>query len=186
MATAPRAGELLTVGHGTLAAADLAELLVGAGVAGVVDVRAFPGSRRHPQFGRAELERWLPDAGIAYRWEPRLGGRRRGRADSPHVALRNDAFRAYADHMAEPEFRAGLTGVLADAAARPTAVMCSESLWWRCHRRLLADAATLLHGTTVVHLLHDGRTTPHVLTDGVRRAGDRVVYDVGGDVPLPL
>jgi uncharacterized protein (DUF488 family) len=178
--------ELLTVGHGTLGADDLAALLVGAGVAAVVDVRAFPGSRRHPQFGRAELQRWLPDAGVAYRWEPRLGGRRRRRADSPNVALRNDSFRAYADHMAGAEFRAGLADVLADAGARRTAVMCSESLWWRCHRRLVADAATLLDGATVVHLMHDGRTTTHVPTGGVRRAGDHLVYDVGGDVPLPL
>lgn len=178
--------ELLTVGHGTLAADDLAALLTGAGVAAVVDVRAFPGSRRHPQFGRGELERWLPDAGVAYRWEPRLGGRRRGRPDSPHVALRNDAFRAYADHMGGLEFRAGLDEVLAGAAERSTAVMCSETLWWRCHRRLLADAATLLDGATVAHLLHDGRTVAHVPTDGVRRSGDHLVYDVGGDVPLPL
>ena len=178
--------DLLTVGHGTLPADDLAALVVGAGVDLVVDVRAFPGSRRHPRFGRAELARWLPEAGVDYRWEGRLGGRRRVQPGSPNVALRNDAFRGYADHMAGAEFRAGLDGVLDDAGRRTTAVMCSESLWWRCHRRLLADAATLVDGTSVVHLLHDGRTTAHALTVGVRRAGDHVVYDVGGDVPLPL
>ena len=178
--------DLLTVGHGTLPADDLAALLLGAGVDLVVDVRAFPGSRRHPQFGRAELARWLPEAGVGYRWEGRLGGRRRVQPDSPNVALRNDGFRGYADHMAGREFRAGLDGVLADAARRTTAVMCSETLWWRCHRRLLADATTLVDGTSVVHLGHDGRTTAHALTDGVRSAGDHVVYDVGGDVPLPL
>jgi uncharacterized protein (DUF488 family) len=178
--------ELLTVGHGTLPADDLATLVVGHGVALVVDVRSYPGSRRHPQFGRTELGAWLPEAGVAYRWEPRLGGRRPVRADSVNVALRNAAFRGYADHMTTPEFRQALDDVLADAAARPTAVMCSESLWWRCHRRLLSDAATLVGGAAVAHLMHDGRMVPHPLTDGVRRDGDSLVYDVGGTLPLPL
>jgi uncharacterized protein (DUF488 family) len=102
------------------------------------------------------------------------------------VALRNPAFRGYADHMAEPEFADALTAVLAEAASRTVAVMCSETLWWRCHRRLLSDAATLGRGAEVAHLAHDGRLTPHALTDGVRRDGDGVVYDVGGDRPLPL
>lgn len=177
---------LLTVGHGTLPAEGLAELLRGAGVTLVVDVRAYPGSRRHPQFGRDAMAAWLPAAGIGYRWEPRLGGRRRGRRDSPNVALRNAAFRAYADHMAGAEFAAGLDALLGDAARTATAAMCSESLWWRCHRRLLSDAAALVHGADVVHLLHDGRQVAHEPTAGARRDGDRVVYDVGGQAPLPL
>ncbi|HEX6420178.1 MAG TPA: GNAT family N-acetyltransferase [Acidimicrobiales bacterium] len=178
--------ELLTVGHGTLAADDLAALLRDHGVELVVDVRSYPGSRRHPQFGREQMAAWLPEAGIDYRWEPRLGGRRRAQGDSPNVALRNPAFRGYADHMGGADFRAGLDGVLAEARRRRTAVLCSESVWWRCHRRLLSDAAVLVRGATVRHLMHDGRTAPHRPTEGVRRAGDRVVYDVGGDRPLPL
>jgi uncharacterized protein (DUF488 family) len=178
--------ELLTVGHGTLAASELADLLLGAGVVQLVDVRSYPGSRRHPQFGRAEMAAWLPEAGVAYAWERRLGGRRRVAADSVNVALRNEAFRGYADHMATTEFRAALDEVLAGAATRRTAVMCSESLWWRCHRRLLSDAAVLLRGAAVHHLMHDRRRVDHPLTDGVRRDGDHVVYDVGGDIPLPL
>ncbi len=178
--------ELLTVGHGTLDADDLARVLGDQEVALLVDVRSYPGSRRHPQFGRAEMARWLPRAGVDYRWERRLGGRRPVHGDSVNVALRNEAFRGYADHMTTPEFRTALDGVLAEAAIGRTAVMCSESLWWRCHRRLLSDAATLLGGVAVVHLMHDGRTVPHPLTDGVRRDGDHVVYDVGGSLPLPL
>jgi uncharacterized protein (DUF488 family) len=178
--------ELLTVGHGTLTADQLADLLRGHGVELLVDVRSYPGSRRHPQFGRGQMEAWVPDAGIGYRWERRLGGRRPTRPDSVNVALRNDAFRGYADHMAGAGFRAALDEVLADAAAGPTAVMCSESVWWRCHRRLLADAAVLVDAATVVHLMHDGRRVPHAVTDGARRADGHVVYDVGGDVPLPL
>jgi uncharacterized protein (DUF488 family) len=184
--TARVTAELLTVGHGVLAADELADLLRGAGVDELVDVRSYPGSRRHPQFGREEMGAWLPDAGVAYRWEPRLGGRRRAQADSPNVALRNEQFRGYADHMAGDEFRAGLDEVLASAAAHRTAVMCAESLWWRCHRRLLADAAVLVRGASVRHLMHSGQLVDHRLTDGARRAGDRVVYDVGADVRLPL
>lgn len=177
---------LVTVGHGTLSAGALADLLRDSGVEVLVDIRSYPGSRRHPHFSREEMARWLPDAGVAYRWEPRLGGRRRPRADSPHVALRNEAFRAYADHMDTPEFTAALDDLLAGAARQRTAVMCAESAWWRCHRRLLADAAVLLRGADVRHLMHTGRMEPHVLTEGARRTGDRVVYDVGGAVPLPL
>jgi uncharacterized protein (DUF488 family) len=186
--TAPRSDptRLYTVGHGTLAADDLAALLTGSGVELLVDVRSYPGSRRHPQFGRAEMERWLPEAGVAYQWERRLGGRRRARPDSPHVALRNEAFRGYADHMDGPAFGAALDAVLAEAAERPTAVMCSETLWWRCHRRLLSDAAELTRGAEVRHLLHDRRLAPHAVTDGARVEDGRVVYDVGGERPLPL
>jgi uncharacterized protein (DUF488 family) len=132
------------------------------------------------------MEGWVPEAGVAYRWEPRLGGRRRVRADSVNVVLRNEAFRGYADHMASAEFRAGLDGLLAEVPRRRTAVMCSESMWWRCHRRLLSDAAVLVGDATVRHVMHDGRCVPHPVTEGARREGDHVVYDVGGDLPLPL
>jgi uncharacterized protein (DUF488 family) len=177
---------LLTVGHGTLAADEFASLVTGAGVALVVDVRSYPGSRRHPQFGRPAMERWLPDAGVDYRWERRLGGRRQARSDSPHVALRNPAFRGYADHMSGDAFAAGLDALVRWAAERRTTVMCAESLWWRCHRRLLADAAVLTRGVAVEHLLPDGRLEPHRVTDGARLADGRVVYDIGGERPLPL
>lgn len=180
------AATLLTVGHGVLAADELAELLRGAEVGLLVDVRSYPGSRRHPHFGRERMASWLPDAGIAYQWEPRLGGRRPVRADSINIALRNEAFRGYADYMASDDFRAGLDDVLASAGRVTTAVMCAESLWWLCHRRLLADAAVLVRGVTVRHLMHDGRIVDHPVTNGARRAGDHVVYDVGGDIPLPL
>ncbi|HEX6167412.1 MAG TPA: DUF488 domain-containing protein [Acidimicrobiales bacterium] len=180
--------ELLTVGHGTLAADELGRLLVEHGVELLVDVRSYPGSRHNPQFGREAMEAWVPGAGVAYRWERRLGGRRRARPDSMNVALRNEAFRGYADHMAGDEFQAGLDAVLAEAAERRTAAMCSETVWWRCHRRLLSDAAVLVRGAEVRHLMHDGRLVPHPLTDGARLDRDRgcVVYDLGGDVPLPL
>lgn len=160
-------------------------LLSGAGVARVVDVRRVPRSRRHPHVASDAMARWLPDAGIAYRWEPRLGGWRRTSPSSPNTALRNDSFRGYADHMAGAEFRAALDDVLAEAAAEPTVVLCSETVWWRCHRRLLADAAVIGRGAVVRHLGHDGRWTDHRLTDGVRDAGGWPVYDAGAP-RLPL
>jgi len=176
---------LLTVGHGTLAAGAFASLVTTAGIEVIVDVRSFPASRRHPQFGRDAMERWLADAGVEYRWEPRLGGRRRPRPDSPHGALRVPAFRGYADHMETPEFQAALTDMLTGADREHTSVMCAESVWWRCHRRLLADAAVLLRGASVEHLFHDGRVTPHPPTPEARVDGRRIVYD-GGEQALPL
>lgn len=170
---------LLTVGHGTASAAALDELLRAAGVRRVVDVRTAPGSRRHPHVARAALERRLPELGIAYRWDARLGGFQRPAPHSPHTALRHPSFRGYAGHMKTPAFQAALDELLADAAAGPTAAMCSESVWWRCHRRLIADAAALLHGAEVRHLMHDGRLGAHRPTDGVRRDDDRLVYGAG-------
>ncbi len=175
---------LHTVGHGTLEADELARLLAAAGIELVVDVRSHPGSRRHPQFGRIAMERWLPEHGLAYTWEPALGGRRSPRPDTPHHALTVPAFRGYADHMTTPECAGALDRVLADAAARPTTVMCAESVWWRCHRRLLADAAVLLRHERVLHLFHDGRVAEHHPMEEARVEGGHLVYDAGRQ-PLP-
>lgn len=130
---------LVTFGHGTASAEQITRLLRGAQVTGVVDIRTAPGSRRHPHVARAELERWLPDRGISYRWDQRLGGFRRPSPDSPDVSWQHDAFRGYAGHMRTPEFLAAAGELVTQARTRQVAAMCSESLWWRCHRRLLAD-----------------------------------------------
>ncbi len=180
----PAEPTVYTVGHGTLPAPALADLLHQAGVAHVVDVRSYPGSRRHPQHGREQLERWLPADGIGYSWDARLGGRRRPGPASPNVALRHEAFRAYADHMATPEFHAGLDDLVAVAETERVAVMCAESLWWRCHRRLLADALVLLRSVAVAHLFHDGRTTAHRPTPEARVLDDQLIYDIGAVAPL--
>jgi uncharacterized protein (DUF488 family) len=175
-----------TVGHGTLAEAAFGALLHDADLEQVVDIRSFPGSRHNPQFAREAMERWLPDADLGYEWIRELGGRRRPQPESRHVALRNAAFRAYADHMETDDFRHGLEQLLEDGELDRTVVMCSESVGWRCHRRLLADHLVLVRGIDVVHLMHDGRRTPHVPTEGSRREDDQVVYDVGATPALDL
>ena len=171
---------LLTVGHGTASRDEFTRLVQRAGIQLVVDVRSVPGSRRFPQFGRTEMQAWLPEAGLGYRWEPRLGGFRRAARDSPNVALRDASFRVSADNMPSDMLGEALADLTAEAARQVTAVMCAETLWWRCHRRLIADAAVLLRQAAVWHLGHDGRLTPHELTDGVRRgAAGYLIYDGG-------
>jgi uncharacterized protein (DUF488 family) len=171
---------LWTVGHGTASQDEFGVLLRDAELTRLVDIRTAPGSRRHPHFARDALAEWLPWYGVSYSWERRLGGFRKPAADSPDVVWRNDAFRGYAGWMRTAEFAAALDDVLDNARSEPTTVMCSESVWWRCHRRLVADAAVLLHGTAVLHLMHDGRTTAHAPTDGVRVTDEgTLVYDAG-------
>lgn len=183
---------LLTVGHGTLTAEELTRVLHDAGVELLVDVRSHPGSRRHPQFGRDAMARWLPDdAGIAYEWAPGLGGRRRTNPASRNTALTHPAFRGYADYMATPEFADALDRLMTKRQGRRTTVMCAESVWWRCHRRLIADHLVLIDGITVEHVFHDGRIVEHVPTPEAEPAGNHVVYppqqlrllaDDGGEV----
>jgi uncharacterized protein (DUF488 family) len=174
-----------TVGHGALEPGAFGALVQAAGVEVVVDVRRYPGSRRHPHFGSQAMAGWLPeDFGVLYRWCPALGGRRRPVEGSPNLGLRNDQFRAYADHMATAEFAEGLDALIGLAAATPSAVMCAETLWWRCHRRLLADAVVLLRAMTVMHLFHDGRLVAHHPTPEARVAEGRLIYDIGATPAL--
>ncbi|GAA0949721.1 DUF488 domain-containing protein [Actinocorallia libanotica] len=169
---------LLTFGHGTAGREELAALLRGAEVRCVVDVRTAPGSRRNPDVHRDALGEWLPAAGIGYRWERRLGGFRRAAPDSPDTFWQNASFRGYAGHTRDPGFLAAMAELLAEAGETRTAVMCSESVWWRCHRRLIADFAVLARGRPVLHLAHDGRLTAHPPASGARlRADGLLVYD---------
>ncbi len=169
---------LITFGHGTADRERLTALLRGAEVAAVVDVRTAPGSRRNPDAGRAALGEWLPGAGIAYRWEKRLGGFRKAAPDSPDVFWENASFRGYAGYTRDPLFLAAMHELLEQATAVRTAVMCGEALWWRCHRRIIADFAVLARQTRVLHLAHDGRLTEHRPTPGARLRDDGLlVYD---------
>src|SRR4051794_17170364 len=149
-----------------------------ASVALVVDVRRFPGSRTNPDVRREALASWLPEAAIGYRWEERLGGRRtlpdgEPAADTWWTVAQ---FAAYAAHTRTPEFAAALDEVLAEAAGAAVAVMCSESVWWRCHRRLIADVAVLGRGVPVAHLMPDGRLREHRPSEGAVLGPDGLVH----------
>ncbi|HTV92666.1 MAG TPA: DUF488 domain-containing protein [Verrucomicrobiae bacterium] len=172
--------QLLTLGHGTASEVDLAALLRANAVKGAIDVRSVPKSRAHQHVWAERMAHWIPDlAGATYEWRKDLGGFRRARPDSPNIALRHASFRGYADYMQSADFLAALETLMRDAAATRTAIMCSESLWWRCHRRLIADAATLLYSADVLHIMHTGPPRRHVLTEGVRALPSGILqYDV--------
>ena len=168
----PAVGDVAyTIGHSTRSLDELCALLARAGVSALVDVRSAPGSRRHPQFAGRALAASLPARGIDYVHEPRLGGFRRPRADTRNGGWSNAAFRGYADHMASDEFRAGLQRLEEIARADAACVMCAEAPWWRCHRRLIADAL-LVRGWRVLHLGLGGTPAEHVLTPFAVVAGD--------------
>lgn len=171
---------VFTVGHGARPAGDLVATLQAASIERVVDVRRFPGSRSYPQFRGEALARALAEAGIAYTWRGEaLGGRRRrGPGPSRHFAWRVAAFQAYAEHMDSPECRSAILELESLARGETLALLCSETLWWRCHRRLLADAL-VLHGFRVVHLFSRTQQAPHPLNPSMRRGDDGwPVYDL--------
>jgi uncharacterized protein (DUF488 family) len=168
---------LYTIGHSTRTLEELLVLLKREGVSHLVDVRAFPTSARHPQFNKTHLERALPEQLLRYTHFPALGGRRPVRRDSHNTLWRNAGFRGYADYMETREFEDALEELLRAASAMPTAIMCAEAVPWRCHRSLIADAATA-RGTAVLHIM-DAGAQPHRLTS-FGRVDDtgRVHYDV--------
>ena len=167
---------LYTIGHGTRSIDEFLETLRQAHIKLVVDVRAFPGSRTNPQFGKEPLRLALRAAHIEYEHWPALGGRRRGLGPaSPNVAWKHPAFRAYADYMLDDAFWQALDELLQRAAQVPTAVMCSETLWWRCHRRMIADAA-VARGARVIHLMKLGQEREHVLSPIAHIEHGRVAY----------
>jgi uncharacterized protein (DUF488 family) len=168
---------LFTIGHGTLSADGFIAHLKENAVASLVDVRAFPRSRHNPQFDQAALKDSLADAGIEYRWAERLGGRRRSTSGSANMSLRNAAFRAYADYMGSEAFWDALGDALRHEEDKPIVVMCSESVWWRCHRRLIADAVMLVMERPVEHIMPTGKRTRHIPTAGVRVLDRRLIYD---------
>ncbi|WP_433931778.1 DUF488 family protein [Sorangium cellulosum] len=179
---------VFTVGHGTRSVEELVELLGEGPADTLVDVRRFPGSTRSPHLARAALAETLPPLGVTYVFRgDTLGGRRTGRDDSPHLAWDNPSFRAYADHMDTDAFQRALSELVAEArAGRRMAVMCAETLWWRCHRRLIADAL-VARGLAVVHLIGPGSRAPHALNPAARPDGaGRLIYDVGAQRALPL
>ena len=161
--TGERDRVIYTVGHSTRPIGELLALLEGAGVKQLVDVRTVPRSRRNPQFNSEALASSLGERGIDYHHEQALGGFRRPLPDSPNGGWKEPAFRGYADYMQTPEFAAALERLVAIARANPTSIMCAEAQWWRCHRRLIADAL-VVRGWEVLHLGLRREPVPHELT----------------------
>lgn len=171
---------ILTVGHSTHSLEEFTELLLAAGAAEVVDVRRLPGSNRFPWFNEDALSVSLPQRDIAYGRVASLGGRRNISHEVPdavNALWRNRSFHNYADYALGDEFADGLDELLrrSETAGAPVAVMCSEAVWWRCHRRIIADHL-LVRGIEVGHLMPDGRVMPAGLTPGAERRGSGVVY----------
>jgi uncharacterized protein (DUF488 family) len=164
-----------TVGHSTHALEELVGLLAQHGVERLVDVRMIPASRRVPHFSRERLAEELPRRGLDYVHMKELGGRRRPLPDSPNGGWRNAGFRGYADYMRSEEFGQALAALERLAAERRTAVMCAEGLWWRCHRRLVADALTA-RGHGVLHIRPDGSLDEHELTSFAEVKDGNVLY----------
>jgi len=165
-----------TIGHSTRTGDEFVAVLESFEIELVADVRRFPGSRRLPQFESTALAERLGASGIAYHWLPSLGGRRRPNPESANVGWRHPAFRAYADHVASEEFADGLFELLMLASGLRTAVMCSEILWWRCHRRLIADVLVSL-GITVMHIRSVNVAEMHTLGPPARLVRGRLLYD---------
>lgn len=175
---------IFTIGHGNRSIEEFTGILRQANIARLIDVRAFPGSRRHPQFGREALEQSLAKKGMRYLWEGKaLGGRRKPKADSPHVALRNESFRAYADHMQSEEFSTAAQRSIALSANQNIAIMCAERLPWQCHRFLIADFLTA-QGNLVTHLINEGKTQEHRLNSIAKVHAGKLIYS--GEAQLEL
>ena len=166
-----------TVGHSTRTGSEFRDILTAHGIEVVADVRRFPGSRRLPHFGATALEADLATAGILYDALPSLGGRRKPIPDSPNDAWRHIAFRGYADHLASDEFAEGLQELLTFAHGLRTAIMCAELLWWRCHRRVIADVLVSLD-IPVLHIRDVDAAEPHRLAAPARLAHGVLTYAV--------
>lgn len=156
-----------TIGHSTRAISELVGLLAAHEVVEVVDVRRSPASRRHPQFDAEALRVALAEAGITYRHEPDLGGRRSPRRDSANMGWRSAGLRGYADYMATAAFQRALERFVEFARTGPTAILCAEALPWRCHRQLIADAL-VARGESVGHILGTRRLEPYRLAPQAR------------------
>ena len=164
-----------TVGHSNKSLEDFLSLLKAHGISRILDVRRYPTSRKWPHFDAAALAESLRGAGVDYVGLPHLGGRRRPRPDSPHVAWRDDSFRGFADFMDTPEFAEGLAQVERLASEMPSALLCAEALPWKCHRSLIADAL-VARGIEARHIMSAKAADVHTLTSFARVDGTRVTY----------
>lgn len=169
-----------TIGHSSRTIDEFLALLAAHRIEYIADVRRHAGSRKHPQFNTSALARSLGDAGVGYVEMPGLGGRRPPRVDSPHTVWRNLSFRGYADYMDTAEFAEALDALATLARASRTAMMCSEAVWWRCHRSMIADALKS-RGWCVLHILGDAPAKEHPYTSAASIDDGRLSYGAGND-----
>ncbi len=174
------AGSIWTIGHSSRPIDEFLALLQASRIECVADVRRHAGSRKHPHFGPDALARSLHALGIDYVALPDLGGRRAARDDSAHTVWRNPSFRGYADYMDTDEFDRALHALQVLAATKRTAMMCSEAVWWRCHRSMIADALKA-KGWLVLHILGEGAPKEHPYTPAASIVGGRLEYGAAGD-----
>jgi uncharacterized protein (DUF488 family) len=167
-----------TIGHSTRGLDEFISLLKENQIKLLVDVRAFPGSKRYPQFNKEALAESLNAHGIRYEHFPELGGKRKSTQDSRNTAWRNASFRAYADYMETEQFQKGIARLLDVAEkAGSTAIMCAEAVWWRCHRSLIADYLKA-RGVKVLHILGANKVEPHPYTSAARIVNGELSYKV--------
>jgi len=164
-----------TIGHSTRALDEFIGLLTENQIEAVADVRSFPGSRKFPQFNAENFAESLPAAGIEYIPFKQLGGRRKARKDSTHTIWRHPAFRGYADYMDTDEFKKGIDELLDLAAKKRTAIMCSEAVWWRCHRSMISDYLKSI-GVTVIHIMAPGKPEEHPYTSAATIVDGKLMY----------
>ena len=169
--------QFYTIGHSNRPLTEFIALLQEAGAGLLIDVRTIPKSRHNPQFNADALDHALRAAGIGYKRIPELGGlrsRRKDQGPSPNGFWENESFRNYADYTATPAFKAGLGELQALGRTNACAVMCAEAVWWRCHRRIIADYL-LVAGEAVTHIMGDGKLEPAQITEAAIIGGDGVI-----------
>ena len=165
-----------TIGHSTRTIDEFISLLKENEIKLLADVRAWPGSKRYPQFNKDALAESLKAHGIRYEHFPELGGKRKSKPDSRNTAWRNASFRGYADYMETERLQQGIERLLDVAAeAGPTAIMCAEAVWWRCHRSLIADYLKA-RGVEVLHVLVANKVEPHPYTSAARIVNGELSY----------
>jgi uncharacterized protein (DUF488 family) len=167
---------LFTIGHSTRTLDELIAALQAHKIEMLVDIRAYPMSRRLPYFNRANLEKALPEAGIQYVWMKDLGGmRKKSLEDSPNIALRNASFRNYADYMLTPQFESAIAELIKLAEHSRTAYMCAERVYFKCHRMLVSDWL-VAHGHEVLHIDDEKPPKPHKLMPEARLVDEKLIY----------
>ena len=171
-----RVPKIWTIGHSTRKIDIFIALLTENGIKLVADVRMYPGSKRYPHFGREALAGSLSEAKIGYEHFPELGGRRKAKPDSKNTAWRNEMFRGYADYMETEDFQKGIARLVELAEKTgPTAIMCAEAVWWRCHRSLVSDHLKA-RGVEVLHILDHKKVEPHPFTSAARIVNGELSY----------